>query len=262
MERPSEARRAPAIELRFGHVNLAQVRLRTTDPDAIRAALTARVASAPKFFDRTAVSLDLSALETPPEPAELRAVVEAVRGAGVMPIGLAHGADAIESLADALSLPVIRQFRDESERPKKPDAAAAPAAVRTVGAAPGAATAAPAAREAAPTSQMHHAIIRSGQRVYARGRDLVVTATVGAGSEVIADGSVHVYGTLRGRAIAGARGDAAARVFCQEFHAELVSIAGVFRVFETIPPELEGRPVQAWLEGEDLHVARIGAPDR
>lgn len=252
MERPSEARRAPAIELRFGHVNLAQVRLRTTDPDAIRAALAARVASAPKFFDRTAVSLDLSALDAAPEPATLRAVVDAVRAAGVMPIGLAHGAEAVDSLADALSLPVIRQFRDESERPKKPDA-------------PANAQAAPAAaplREAGPISQMHHAIIRSGQRVYARGRDLVVTSTVGAGSEVIADGSVHVYGPLRGRAIAGARGDATARVFCQEFHAELVSIAGVFRVFETIPPDLAGNPVQAWLEGEDLHVARLGAPDR
>lgn len=260
MDTPGEARRAPAIELRFGHVNLAQVRLRTTDPQAIREALAARVASAPKFFDRTAVSLDLGALEAPPEPAELRAIMAAVRGAGVMPIGLAHGAPAVESLADALALPVIRQFRDEAER-KKPDPAVAPPTGARAGAPAGSARAAP-AQDAAPTSQMHHAIIRSGQRVYARGRDLVVTATVGAGSEVIADGSVHVYGALRGRAIAGARGDATARVFCQEFHAELVSIAGVFRVFETIPPELEGRAVQAWLEGEDLHCARIGAHER
>jgi septum site-determining protein MinC len=74
----------------------------------------------------------------------------------------------------------------------------------------------------------------------------------------MADGCVHVYGALRGRAMAGTRGDTTARVFCQEFHAELVSIAGVFRVFETIPPELEGRPVQAWLDGEDLRFARIG----
>jgi septum site-determining protein MinC len=82
---------------------------------------------------------------------------------------------------------------------------------------------------------------------------------VGAGAEVIADGCVHVYGTLRGRAVAGARGEVSARVFCQSFHAELVSIAGVFRVFETVPPELEGHAVQAWLSGDDLHLARIGA---
>ncbi len=70
----------------------------------------------------------------------------------------------------------------------------------------------------------------------------VVTATVGAGAEVIADGCVHIYGALRGRAVAGARGEVTARVFCQEFHAELISIAGVFRVFETLPPELAGKP--------------------
>src|SRR5690606_26311499 len=99
----------------------------------------------------------------------------------------------------------------------------------------------------------------SGQRVYARSRDLIVTAAVGAGAEVMADGCVHVYGSLRGRALAGARGETSARVFCQEFNAELVSIAGVFRVFETIPPELAGKPVQAWLDGEDLRFARIGA---
>jgi septum site-determining protein MinC len=82
---------------------------------------------------------------------------------------------------------------------------------------------------------------------------------VGAGAEVIADGCVHVYGSLRGRAVAGARGETGARVFCQEFRAELVSIAGVFRVFETLPPELAGKPVQAWLDGDDLRFASIGA---
>jgi septum site-determining protein MinC len=117
--------------------------------------------------------------------------------------------------------------------------------------------AAPLPPEAGP-SLLHVQTVRSGQRVYARNRDLVVTATVGAGAEVMADGCVHVYGSLRGRAMAGTRGDTAARVFCQEFHAELVSIAGVFRVFETIPPELDGQPVQAWLDGDDLRFARIG----
>jgi septum site-determining protein MinC len=127
---------------------------------------------------------------------------------------------------------------------------------------------APAARPSAPLvndaesqgalAQLHHQPVRSGQRVYARNRDLVVTTAVGAGAEVMADGCVHVYGSLRGRALAGARGEITARVFCHEFNAELVSIAGVFRVFETIPPDLVGKPVQAWLSGDDLHFARIG----
>ena len=106
---------------------------------------------------------------------------------------------------------------------------------------------------------MQHQPVRSGQRIYARSRDLVVTSTVGAGAEAIADGSVHVYGALRGRAVAGARGETSARVFCQEFHAELVSVAGVFRVFETLPPELAGKPVQAWLDGDDLRFAPLSS---
>src|SRR5690606_35921487 len=119
-------------------------------------------------------------------------------------------------------------------------------------------TPAPEAPESWPSALMHHQLVRSGQRLYARHRDLVVTAAVGAGAEVMADGCVHVYGALRGRALAGARGDPSARVFCQEFHAELVSIAGVFRVFETIPAELAGKPVQGWLDGDDLKFARFG----
>jgi septum site-determining protein MinC len=105
---------------------------------------------------------------------------------------------------------------------------------------------------------VHQHPVRSGQRVYGRNRDLIVTAAVGAGAEVMADGCLHVYGSLRGRAMAGAHGELSARVFCQEFFAELISIAGIFRVFETIPPELAGKPVQAWLAGEDLRLARIG----
>ena len=117
----------------------------------------------------------------------------------------------------------------------------------------------PAARaDASIPALIHGQTVRSGQRLYARNRDLIVIAGVGAGAEVMADGCLHIYGSMRGRAMAGVHGELAARVFCQEFYAELVSIAGVFRVFETIPAELAGKPVQAWLAGETLHFARIG----
>src|SRR5262249_49731465 len=99
----------------------------------------------------------------------------------------------------------------------------------------------------------------SGQRIYARSRDLVVTSMIGAGAEVIADGCVHVYGSLRGRAVAGARGDTSGRVFCQGFNAELVSGAGVVRGFEALPPGPAGKPVQAWLDGDDLRFAPLAS---
>src|SRR5690606_40183171 len=89
--------------------------------------------------------------------------------------------------------------------------------------------------------------VRSGQQVYAANRDLTVLSAVGAGAEVIADGSVHIYGPLRGRALAGAPGNEKARIFCREFHAELVAVAGHYKVLEEIPMELRGNPVQLWL---------------
>jgi septum site-determining protein MinC len=243
MNKPAEAIRTqpttPPLEIRFGQVGLAQVRIRTTDPGAILDELTGRVATAPHFFERTAVCLDLSALEKEPSTDELKAVVDAVSRAGMIAVGLAHGTATVDALAHELELPVLTYFRPQKSAPPVLPAADP--------------------QELTVPALLNHTPVRSGQRVYARHRDLIVTNTVGAGAEVIADGCVHVYGALRGRAIAGGRGDVSARVFCQEFHAELVSIAGVFRVFETIPAELAGKPVQAWLSGDDLRFARIGA---
>lgn len=238
MSNTAQAPQATAIEIRFGQVGLAQARLHTTDPGAILDELTGRVATAPHFFERTAVCVDLGALDKEPAAAEIRAVFDAIRRAGMIIVGLAHGTTTVDALARELNVPVLTQFR--------PQAKPAPV-VQAV----------PVAEPAVPTL-MHHQPVRSGQRVYARNRDLIVTASVGAGAEVMADGCVHVYGVLRGRVMAGTRGEMTARVFCQEFRAELVSIAGVFRVFETIPAELDGKPVQAWLAGDDLQFSPIG----
>ena len=261
MNNPAAVAQELAFEIRFGQVGLAQMRIRSTDADALQAQLTKRVAAAPALFERAALCLDLSSLDHEISAADLRAVLDAIRRTGMMPVGLAHGTAAIDALARELNLPVLTQFRAQKSY------GAAVAAVKAVPAAPvpEPAAPAPAAAPAAPVEEivalpalMHHRPVRSGQKIYARHRDLVVTSAVGAGAEVMADGCVHVYGTLRGRAMAGVRGEVSARVFCHEFHAELVSIAGVFRVFETIPPDLAGKPVQAWLDGDDLRFGRIG----
>jgi septum site-determining protein MinC len=260
MNKPAAAAQESAFEIRFGQVGLAQMRIRSTDAAAVQAQLTARVAAAPALFERAALCLDLSPLDHDVSADELRAVLGAIRNTGMLPVGLAHGTTTIEALARELGLPVLTQFRAQQSygaavaAVKSVPAPAAPVALPTPTPAP-----APATEEiVAIPALMHHRPVRSGQRIYARHRDLVVTSAVGAGAEVMADGCVHVYGTLRGRAMAGVRGEVTARVFCQEFNAELVSVAGVFRVFETIPPELAGKPVQAWLDGDDLHFGRIG----
>jgi septum site-determining protein MinC len=263
MNNPAAVAQESAFEIRFGQVGLAQMRIRSTDADALRVQLAKRVAAAPALFERAALCLDLSPLDHDVSAAELRPMLDAIRRCGVLPVGLAHGTSAIEALARELDLPVLTQFRAQQSY------GAAVASVKAVAQPPApvapVAPVAPAAPIAAPTEEivaipalMHHRPVRSGQRIYARHRDLVVTSAVGAGAEVMADGCVHVYGSLRGRAMAGVRGEVSARVFCHEFNAELVSVAGVFRVFETIPPDLAGKPVQAWLDGDDLHFGRIG----
>jgi septum site-determining protein MinC len=95
--------------------------------------------------------------------------------------------------------------------------------------------------------------LRSGQRIYAKGGDLVVLALVNHGAEVIADGSVHVYAPLRGKAIAGARGDTSARIYAHSLEAELLSIAGIYRTTENpLPADVSGKPAQVYLDGEKL----------
>jgi len=259
MNNPAAAAQESAFEIRFGQVGLAQMRIRSTDAAAVQAQLTARVAAAPALFERAALCLDLSPLDHDVCAADLRAVLDAIRRTGLLPVGLAHGTAAIDALARELDLPVLTQFRAQQSygaAVSAVKAASQPTPVQTPAPAP---APAPATEEiVAVPALMHHRPVRSGQRIYARHRDLVVTSAVGAGAEVMADGCVHIYGTLRGRAMAGVRGEVSARVFCHQFHAELVSVAGVFRVFETIPPDLAGKPVQAWLDGDDLRFGRIG----
>jgi len=246
---------AQAGELKIGQVGIANLRVRTLDVGRLAAEMRERVQRAPKLFARAAVIVDFSPLPATPDAATARALVEALREAGVIPVALAYGSSDNQALAEALGLPLLAKFRAQYERDGVDPAPAAPAAAAAGSAAePRSAPPAPAPGE---PGLMQQAPVRSGQQVYADNRDLTVLATVGAGAEVIADGSIHIYGALRGRALAGAQGNEKARIFCREFHAELVAIAGHYQVLEDIPKELRGRPVQAWLEGGQLRFAVI-----
>ena len=236
-----------AGELKMGQVGIANLRIRTLDVVRLGQEMRERVARAPNLFSRAAVVVDFGGLMRTPDAASARALLDALCDAGVLPVALAYGTREIEALAVELGLPLLAKFRAQYESGTQAAVTAAPAAPEPVAVAP----AAPA------TSQMHINPIRSGQQIYAQGRDLVVSASVGAGAEVIADGSVHVYGPLRGRALAGAQGDEKARIFCREFHAELVAIAGRYKVIEEVPQELRGKAVQVWLQDDSLHLAEI-----
>lgn len=244
-----------AADLKIGQVGIANLRIRHLDPDRIGAEMRERVQRAPKLFARTAVVVDFGGLAHCPAAPEARALIAALREAGVLPVALAYGTREIEALSEALDLPLLAKFRAQYEREGGAEPTPAPAP------APEPAREAPRAPPAAPVPEaiglMHVHPVRSGQQIYAQGRDLTVCATVGAGAEVIADGSIHIYGTLRGRALAGAQGDTRARIFCRDFQAELVAVAGHYKVLEDIPAGLRGKPVQVWLENDSLRMAEL-----
>ncbi|HZX80867.1 MAG TPA: septum site-determining protein MinC [Lysobacter sp.] len=248
----------PAGELKIGQVGIANLRIRTLDVERLADEMRGRVQRAPNLFARAAVVIDFGGLTRTPDVATARALVDALRDAGVLPVALAYGTSEIERLSEELGLPLLAKFRAQYERaegaaPAEP--APPPHRERAPEPAP---VAAPAANATHP-GLVQAAPIRSGQQVYADNRDLTVLSAVGAGAEVIADGSIHIYGALRGRALAGAQGFEQARIFCREFHAELVAIAGHYRVSEDIPAELLGKPVQVWLDRGQLRIEALDA---
>ena len=239
-----------AGELKIGQVGIANLRVRELDVERLAQEMRERVARAPRLFARAAVVLDFGGLAQTPDAATARALVDALREAGVIPVALAYGTSENEQLAVELGLPVLAKFRAQYESTSGAAPAAEPA--RQAERNPAAETPAKAAPGSAAgqvqPGLMQTAPVRSGQQVYAENRDLTVLTAVGAGAEVIADGSIHIYGPLRGRALAGAQGNESARIFCREFHAELVAVAGHYKVLEDIPRELRGKPVQVWLD--------------
>ncbi|ALJ28929.1 septum site-determining protein MinC [Stenotrophomonas acidaminiphila] len=245
-----------AGELKIGQVGIANLRIRTLDVERLVQEMRERVARAPKLFGRAAVILDFGGLSRVPDRASAQALLDGLRDAGVLPVALAYGTTEVEQLSVQLGLPLLAKFRAQYERadaapPPAPTPAPAPAPARR------APEPAPAPAPAAQPGRMQLGAVRSGQQLYAENCDLTVLSTVGAGAEVIADGSIHIYGTLRGRALAGAQGNTGARIFCRDFHAELVAIAGRYKVLDDIPDNLRGKAVQVWLEQDQIMIAAL-----
>lgn len=248
----------PAGELKFGQVGIANLRVKTLDVERLAAEMRDRVQRAPKLFDRAALVIDFGGLPGLPDEATARALIDALREAGALPVALAWGSNDNEALAVRLGLPLLARFRAQYEREGGATPAPPPAAAPAPAPEPAARPAPPPA--AAPAGQpgmIQNVPVRSGQQVYADSRDLTVLGAVSPGAEVLADGSIHIYGPLRGRALAGAQGNEKARIFCRAFHAELVAVAGQYKVLEDIPRELHGKAVQVWLDGDELRIAAL-----
>lgn len=247
-----------AGEVKIGQVGIANLRVKTFDVAQLAAEMRDRVQRAPKLFERTAVVVDFGQLRELPSTEQAAALLQALREAGVRPVALGYGSPENEALAQALDVPVLAKFRAQYEPDAGLSPAPAPAPAPVAAPEPEPAPAAPArsAGDEAP-GMMLSVPVRSGQQIYAEGRDLTVLTAVGGGAEVIADGSIHIYGALRGRALAGAQGFEKARIFCREFHAELVAVAGHYKVMDDLPSHLQGKAVQIWLEHGELRVEAL-----
>jgi septum site-determining protein MinC len=251
-----------AFELRSERFQVMVLTIRHLDLLQLQEELSEHVAQAPALLRGAPVVLALNPLSQLADHGLLAELVRRIGQAGLVVIGLA-AQPGMEAAARALGLPLISP---ERRRPVEPvvlptidapatDTAGEEAAAEAAGDAQADDTPAPPPAPPAPQPPLVlPGPIRSGQQVYARGRDLIITGTVSAGAEVAADGCVHVYGRLSGKAHAGAAGDLRARVYCLVFGAELVSIAGHFKVYEAAPRDVAGKAVEISLNDGRIDV--------
>ena len=180
-------------EVKFGQVGIANLRVQSLDIAALCDEMRDRVSRAPKLFQNTAIILDFSALSQCPSLDITEQLIDGLRLTGVHPVAIAYGTPAIEQLANQVGLPLLAKFRSSYERENIAEMPPIPQAQAPVAVEPAATVIAP-----QEPGMLQTQPLRSGQQVYAANRDLTVCAMVGAGAEAIADGSIHIYGPLRG----------------------------------------------------------------
>lgn len=199
------------------------------------AALDAQIKAAPSFFDQQAVIVELTAL--PAETPNVAGFLDELEGRGIRVIGTEGAHPSWRGIK--LGLRSLANTRASS----KPLAVRAPS---------------PAAPQAlGPSALLIDRPVRSGQSVVFEHGDLTVVGSVSSGAEILATGSIHVYGALRGRALAGLKGNSRARIFCRKLEAEFLAIDGLYHTADEIEPQLRGRAVQAWLDGKSLMIAAL-----
>jgi septum site-determining protein MinC len=254
------------IEIKISTVVAVSAILHTSDGIALDAALKGMTGGVPDFFEGDLAVIDVGDLAPGCERIDWAGTIALLKKYRLNPVAVRNARpDMVDEIAaHGLSL----------DTGKRDDSAAAPAAASVVASIPEPAAPAvapppapaltPGANAAAAAATMIiDTPVRAGQRIYARGGDLIVMAVVNNGAEIIADGSIHVYNTLNGRALAGASGDASARIFALSMAPELVSIAGVYRTFEDgFPAEQARQPAQIRLNGDKLDIQSVNSATR
>lgn len=265
-----------AFDLKGVSMSLTVLRLKSSNTNLIERQLRAKVTQFPQLFANAPLVLDFAKLDGQTQGMALSSLAQCLRGRGVAPVGVLNLDPGYHAEALAAGLGILAatgqagaSARGEAEvaapeerpTPVRPRPVAAdvgevprpPAPVHAVPAPAPVAAPAPSHRPPVVIRQP----VRSGQEVYARKTDLIVLAPVNPGADILADGNIHVYATLRGRAVAGASGFEEARIFCQRLEAELVGVAGTYLIHEQIPRDKRGKPVQIYLEGRQCQIALL-----
>lgn len=219
------------FQLRAVSMTLLTLKVQSPDDPEFFSRLATMLSLAPGFYRNAPIVLDLSATGAKP-PVDMAEFCDRLRGLGVNPVGIQRANAAWERAAAAVHLPAFPAGR-----------AADPAVAKAAATAPARTT---------DGCRIIAEPVRSGRQVYAHKGDLIVLGPVSHGAELLADGHIHVYGPLRGRALAGMSGDRSARIFCRSMNAELVAVAGVYMVSEQLDPALAGKPAQIRLHGDSL----------
>ncbi|SDT11601.1 septum site-determining protein MinC [Halopseudomonas sabulinigri] len=241
----------PVFHLKGGMLTMTVVELARLSHDHFARQLAEKVEQAPNFFVDTPVVIALDKLADKIDAAALKTLLATCRQHGLQPVALRGGEDfrPLAQSAGMVLVPVGRQREKVIETP-------APAPKPAPKPAPAPSIEAP--QPVLGGGKLITEPVRSGQQVYARGGDLVVMAPVSAGAELLADGHIHVYGPLRGRALAGVQGNSEARIFCQNLEAELVSIAGQYKVAEDLRKEQHWKQaVHITLAGDSLKITSL-----
>ena len=249
-----------SFQLKGSALTVVVLALVEYNPDTLAAELKEKIDQAPHFFVNSPVLISFERLENPENCKSLLAnaegLIQICRSLDLQPLGFTAVPEVLLAGVQKTGLAILPT---PSERALKIPAAPKSKAPETI-VETRVETVVETVIQERIVQRMSRVVtrpVRSGQQIYAEGADLIVLAQVSEGAEVLADGHIHVYGTLRGRALAGVKGDESARIFCQNLEAELVSVAGNFMLQDALPKDLLKKPVQISLKGEKVAVEAL-----
>lgn len=253
---------SPAFELKGSALTLMVLYLYTTDPDRLNAQLQAKFAAAAGFFRHAPLLIDASTLPETDREVALLPLIDQLRTLSLVPVALRGGSSALHDQALAAGLGLLPTLRGEAthremaETPATSDALPPAVAEEEVAVA---AVEPPPLPTVATGTKVVTRTIRSGQRIVAASGDLLVLGAVNAGAEILAAGNIHIYGPLRGRALAGIHGDSGARICALQFYPELVAVAGEYLLHDEIDPAQLGGSVVVTIVEDKLKIETIGS---